>query len=124
MLKLINYASTRNYKISKKWFWVVKEYKYLGCKFYCVKARKNHTYSRYMFEHLSIKYAYIEADSGHALLYNFYGEILSDKKFKKEVRKCLTKQSRYDGRCSLKLLIQNRKEDYKKNDRRRRRNRI
>lgn len=114
MLKFINYASTKKHKIEKKLFRIVKEYEYLGCKFYCVKARKNHTYSRYMFEHLPIKYAYIETNSGHQLLFNFYGEVLSDKKFKKEVRKLLTKQERTNGKGSLKSLVCERKEDYSK----------
>lgn len=116
MFRFINYSNARNKKITKKLFWVVKEYEYLGCEFYCVKARRNLTYSEYLWKNVpkSLKYAYIEPVSGHALLSSFSKEVLSEKKFKKEVRKCLTKQSRYDGRGSLKRLIQDRKEDYKK----------
>lgn len=113
MFRFINYCNARNNKITKKLFWVVKEYECLGCKFYCVKARKKLTYSKMMFENLPIKYAYVEASVGLGLLYNFYGEVLSDKKFKKELRKRLSKQARYDGRGSLKRLIQDRREEYK-----------
>lgn len=115
MFKLLNYCDARKGKITKKIFWCVKEYEYLGCKFYCVKARRNLTYSKYLWENIpeSLKYAYIEPYSGHGLLGSFSKEVLSEKKFKKEVRRMLTKQSRYDGRGSLKSLIQDRREEYK-----------
>jgi hypothetical protein len=116
MFKFINYCNARKRKITKKLFWCVKEYEYLGCTFYCVKARRGLTYSEYLWKNVPklLKYAYIEPVSGHSLLYRFSTEVLSEKKFKKEVRRMLTKQSRYDGRGSLKSLIKDRKNEYEK----------
>lgn len=116
MIKLLNYCSTKKGKIQKKIFWVIKEYKYLGCTFYCVKARKNMIYPEYLWKNVPriLKYAYIEPVSGHSLLEKFSNEVLSEKKFKKEVRKRLTKQARYDGRGSLKNLIKDRKKEYER----------
>ena len=116
MFRRINYCNSKKNKIQKKIFWVVKEYEYLGCTFYCVKARRNLTYSEYLWKNVPriLKYAYIEPVSGHCLLEKFSNEVLSEIKFKKEVRKKLTKQARYDGRGSLKKLIKDRKKEYEK----------
>ncbi|MCQ2577484.1 MAG: hypothetical protein MJ176_03020 [Treponema sp.] len=115
MIKLLNYCDAEKGKITKKIFWCVKKYEYLGCTFYCVKARRNLTYSKYLWKNVPklLKYVYIEPVSGCCLLHSFSTEVLSEKKFKKEVRRRLTKQSRYDGRGSLKSLIQDRREEYK-----------
>lgn len=99
MIKLLNYCNAE-YKIVKKLFIVYKQYKYLGETFYCVKIPRSQ--KSYDFQ----RYAFLEKRSGRFVIYHIKNEILSEKQFKKEIRRLLTLSAKRGGKESLHKLIE------------------
>lgn len=99
-IKLLNNCQY-NKKTNKRFFIVYKKYEYMGEVFYCVKNK------RVIQKHDGKKYMYLERKTGRRLL-SRVNEILSDKAFKKAVRKMLTQSARAHKGESLHAIIKNR----------------
>lgn len=99
-IKLLNNCQY-NKKTNKRFFIVYKKYEYMGEVFYCVRNK------RVIQKHDGKKYMYLERKTGRRLL-SRVNEILSDKAFKKAVRKMLTQSARAHKGESLHAIIKNR----------------
>lgn len=101
-IKLIN-SKMPGERIRKSFFIVYKEYKYLNEIFYCVKPHRN--------QNLGCKYIYLEKKTGRRVLFDRCFELLSDKEFKKGIRKLLTRSARERRGESLHVIIDERLKD-------------
>ena len=97
-IKLLNYNCGKGTK--KRFYIVYKTYKYLGETFYCVKSRKGQKCCSCR------KIAYIEKRTGRGYMFGVQ-HIMTEKEFKKEMRKILTRNAKA-GCESLHKIIENR----------------